>query len=282
MKGSNADYFIATTVDLLSTGVDIPQVLDIVFFRYMKSPISFYQMVGRGTRLEEDKISFTIYDYTDATRLFGEDFRVKPKVPPKEDGGPEDPEPPVIVTADGFEAEITPAGRYIVTQQDGQIKRVTVEEYKQGIAEHIVQQTATLSEFRDKWVDPVIRHTLLVSLVTSGYSPEIVRQVENMTAYDMYDVLVNIVYRAEPKERTAQAFSFTYKQRPWLDTLPEETKAVILAIANQFIDGGTEAFESGEIFNIQAVRKAGGIAALKKGGNAAELIQQTKLRMFAA
>ncbi|MDR1932307.1 MAG: hypothetical protein LBQ57_05710 [Spirochaetales bacterium] len=149
-------------------------------------------------------------------------------------------------------------------------------------AQHIVQQIATLSEFRGKWVDPVVRHALLVSLVTSGYSPEIVRQVENMTAYDMYDVLVNIVYGAEPKERTARAFSFTYKQRPWLDTLPEETKAVILAIANQFIDGGTEAFESGEIFNIQAVRKAGGIEALKKGGNAAELIQQTKLRMFAA
>jgi type I restriction enzyme R subunit len=93
---------------------------------------------------------------------------------------------------------------------------------------------------------------------------------------------VNIAYGAEPKERMARAFSFTYKQRPWLDTLPEETKAVILVIANQFIDGGTEAFESGEIFNIQAVRKAGGIAALKKGGIAAELIQQTKLRMFAA
>jgi type I restriction enzyme R subunit len=57
---------------------------------------------------------------------------------------------------------------------------------------------------------------------------------------------------------------------------------VILAIASQFIDGGTEAFESNEIFNVQAVKQAGGISALKKGGNAAELVQQTKLRMFAA
>jgi type I restriction enzyme R subunit len=61
MKGSNTDYFTAATVDLLSTGVDSPTVRNIVFFRYMKSPISFYQMVGRGTRLAEDKLSFTIY-----------------------------------------------------------------------------------------------------------------------------------------------------------------------------------------------------------------------------
>jgi len=46
MKGSKSDYFIATTVDLLSTGVDIPSIRNIAFFRYVKSPISFHQMVG--------------------------------------------------------------------------------------------------------------------------------------------------------------------------------------------------------------------------------------------
>ncbi len=50
-KGAAHSFFIASTVDLLSTGVDVPEVRNIVFFRYMTSPISFYQMVGRGTRL---------------------------------------------------------------------------------------------------------------------------------------------------------------------------------------------------------------------------------------
>ncbi|MCP4702210.1 MAG: DEAD/DEAH box helicase family protein, partial [Gammaproteobacteria bacterium] len=41
-------HFIAATVDLLSTGVDVPKVRNIVFFKYVRSPISFYQMIGRG------------------------------------------------------------------------------------------------------------------------------------------------------------------------------------------------------------------------------------------
>ena len=54
-------HFIATTVDLLSTGVDIPCIQNIVFFVYVASPISFYQMIGRGTRIDEsfDKFMFS-------------------------------------------------------------------------------------------------------------------------------------------------------------------------------------------------------------------------------
>ena len=45
------------------------------------SPIAFYQMLGRGTRIDEPtgKLVFTVYDYTGATRLFGEEFVTKPR-----------------------------------------------------------------------------------------------------------------------------------------------------------------------------------------------------------
>jgi type I restriction enzyme R subunit len=238
-------------------------------------------MVGRGTRLAEDKLSFTIYDYTDATRLFSEEFKSRLQKP-KEGGSGGGGEKPVLIRVDGFEAEVTETGRYVVTQKDGKLERITIEDYKQGIAEHIVQDISTLTEFRGKWVDPAVRHALLLSLITSGYSPEIVRHVENMTEYDLYDVLVNIAYGAEPQKRQVRAFSFSYKQRPWLDALPEETKSVILAIANQFVDEGTEAFENHYLFDAEPVKTAGGIAALKKGGNATELIKETKIRIFAA
>ena len=281
MKGSNADYFIATTVDLLSTGVDIPAVRNIVFFRYMKSPISFHQMVGRGTRLAENKLMFTIYDYTDATRLFGEEFITKVKKPGMESSG-EPSDPPIVVRADGFEAEVTDAGRFVVTDVDGHPQRVSVEEYKQGLARKIVESVATLDEFREQWIDPSSRRRMLQDLVYSGYSPEIVRQVEDMTDYDMYDVLADLAYGAAPQKREARAFSFAYKQRTWLDSLPTETKAVILAISAQFAREGTEVFESQQLFNVAAVKKAGGIAALKYGGDPMKLIYETKARMFAA
>ena len=88
LRGASRSYFIATTVDLLTTGVDVPLFRNIVFFKYVRSPIAFYQMVGRGTRLDAPtgKLMFRVYDYTDATRLFGEDF--KTKYTPRQQRGP--------------------------------------------------------------------------------------------------------------------------------------------------------------------------------------------------
>ena len=79
-RGRQRSHIIATTKDLLTTGVNVPCVRNIVFFRYLHSPILFHQMVGRGTRIDEatDKLMFRIFDYTGATALFGEDFITPP------------------------------------------------------------------------------------------------------------------------------------------------------------------------------------------------------------
>lgn len=61
---------VAISVDMLDTGVDIPEVVNLVFFKPVKSKIKFWQMIGRGTRLcenlfgiEQDKNEFYILDY---------------------------------------------------------------------------------------------------------------------------------------------------------------------------------------------------------------------------
>ncbi len=63
---------VATTVDLLTTGVDIPSVKNIVFLRTVSSVALFNQIIGRGTRIDEasNKYFFRIIDYTGATKLF--------------------------------------------------------------------------------------------------------------------------------------------------------------------------------------------------------------------
>jgi type I restriction enzyme R subunit len=62
---------IAVTVDMLSTGVDIPKLENIVFLRPVKSRILFEQMMGRGTRLcpEINKTHFTVFDCFGGTLL---------------------------------------------------------------------------------------------------------------------------------------------------------------------------------------------------------------------
>ena len=62
---------VATTVDLLTTGVDIPPVKNIIFLRTISSVVLFNQIIGRGTRIDEasGKMFFRIIDFTGATRL---------------------------------------------------------------------------------------------------------------------------------------------------------------------------------------------------------------------
>lgn len=129
LKGSNRNFFIATTVDLLSTGVDVPSLRNVAFFKYMKSPIMFYQMVGRGTRLDmtTDKLMFRLYDYTNATRLFGKSFLSK--LAPKGGGGDSPPpEPPLTIVVEGFEVQIVAEGRSVLTMVDGQTMPMAVED----------------------------------------------------------------------------------------------------------------------------------------------------------
>ena len=75
---------IATTAELLSTGVDVPSCRNIVFMKTLSSPILFKQIIGRGSRVDPatDKMWFRIIDYTGATHLFDEWDR--PPGPPPE------------------------------------------------------------------------------------------------------------------------------------------------------------------------------------------------------
>ncbi|MGW1654059.1 EcoAI/FtnUII family type I restriction enzme subunit R [Streptomyces atratus] len=71
-KADSSQPVIAVTSRLLSTGVDLPAVRNVVLFRRMASMPEFKQVIGRGTRLcpEIGKESFDIIDFVEATRLF--------------------------------------------------------------------------------------------------------------------------------------------------------------------------------------------------------------------
>ena len=75
---------VATTAELLSTGVDVPSCRNIVFMKTIASPVLFKQIIGRGSRTDPatDKLWFRIIDYTDATRLL--DDWDRPPGPPSE------------------------------------------------------------------------------------------------------------------------------------------------------------------------------------------------------
>ena len=294
-KGSNRDYFIATTVELLSTGVDVPSLRNVVFFKYMKSPILFYQMVGRGTRIDvtTEKLMFYIYDYTNATRLFGQAFITKltgrggeadPR--PGDDGfvePPDDREPPQIVTVKGFDVQISDQGRFVLGRVNGQAMPIPVAEYEAQLAEQLISAAATSGEFRDRWVSREAREDLLRELVDGGRSPKVVQLLRDMNDFDLFDVLGQLGYDLPPLTRMSRFATFTQQHTDWLKSMPPKSARTVEAIAQQFVYEGTDGLENRQLFQVPSVMSAGGLPALKLvGGKPWDVLQEMKVRLFAA
>lgn len=284
LRGASRSHFVAATVDLLTTGVDVPVVRNVAFFRYLKSPIAFHQMVGRGTRLDpaSGKLMFRVHDYTDATRLFPEGFVVEPPRP--REGGGDPPVPPLppepIIRVAGFEVQIRPDGHHILTGIDGRAVPVPVAEYRRRLAEKLLAEAAALDDFRAIWIDPPRRSELLYSLPGGGGAAVLLRELEGMEAYDLYDVLARLGYRVEPLTRAYRVGQFNYRDADWLGAMPERARGVVTALANQFALAGTEALESRDVFSTPEVVRAGGLAALRQVGEPADVLRETKRRIL--
>jgi type I restriction enzyme R subunit len=73
------DPTIAISVDMLDTGIDVPEIVNLVFFKLVRSKTKFHQRMGRGTRLcknlfgpEQDKACFYVFDYCQNFEFFAE------------------------------------------------------------------------------------------------------------------------------------------------------------------------------------------------------------------
>lgn len=76
-KVAEKDPHIAVSVDMMDTGIDVPEIVNLVFFKRVRSKIKFWQMIGRGTRLckdlfgaDQDKQHFLIFDYVGNFEFF--------------------------------------------------------------------------------------------------------------------------------------------------------------------------------------------------------------------
>jgi len=119
-------------------------------------------------------------------------------------------------------------------------------------------------------------------IVGAGYSPSVLRLVENMNDFDLYDVLADLAYGLAPRTRENRTLAFRYKHTSWLEQMPSPASGAIKAIADQFAIGGTEGLENPHIWQVPEVAAAGGLKALSTAGEPKAILRETKERMFAA
>ena len=293
MRGSGQRAFIACTVDLLEAGVDIERLNAVVFFRYLQSPIKFYQMVGRGTRIHEEtqKYKFWLYDYTDVTNLFGTDFITKPPRPRGGgdgggDGGIIDdppwppPEPPSVAEMGGHYVTVTPQGRFILTSRDGRDTPIPVDEYRREVIQRVVSEAHNLDEFRQLWIETQKRRSLINHLLGDNFSPEVIREIDQMADFDLYDFFGHHGYHARALRRTERGNLYISGNAGWFGGMAAKAATVLKGLGHQFSQGGTEALETPALWEVPEIKLAGGLVALKKIGQPVAVMHEAKGRLF--
>ena len=291
MRGSGERAFIACTVDLLEAGVDIERLNAVVFFRYLQSPIKFYQMVGRGTRIHEEtsKYKFWVYDYTDVTLLFGTDFITKPPRPGGGsgggdttggggDGGGDNPAP--VAEIGGHRVIVNPQGRFILSRRDGRDVPIPVDEYRREMIQRVLSEAHNLNEFRELWIESQKRRQLIDYLLGDNFSPELIREIDRMNDYDLYDFFGYHGFKARALKRPERGELFITRNQSWFHGMDSKTATVLKGLGHQFAKGGTEALETPALWEVPEIKLAGGISALRGLGKAIDVIHQAKERLF--
>lgn len=292
MRGSGERAFIACTVDLLEAGVDIERLNAVVFFRYLQSPIKFYQMVGRGTRIHEEtqKYKFWLYDYTDVTDLFGTDFITRP---PRSDGGKSsgetgglyDPqeqpsEPSSVGIVGGQYVVVDSLGRFILSRRNGRDTKIPVDEYRREVIQRVLSEARNLDEFRNLWIEAQKRRSLINHLLGDNFIPEVIREIDEMADFDLFDFFGHHGYHARALKRTERGNLYITGNDAWFGTMDGKTAVILKGLGHQFAQGGTEALETPSLWEVPEIKIAGGLSALKILGEPAVVMHEAKGRLF--
>jgi type I restriction enzyme R subunit len=258
---------------------------------YLQSPIKFYQMVGRGTRIHEEtaKYKFWLYDYTGVTDLFGTEFITKPPRPRGDGGtgsggeGGDDEgggDGPPVAEIGGKQVLINPQGRFILVSRDGRDTPIPVDEYRKEVMARVLAEAHTLDEFRALWIETTKRRDLIDHLLGDNFSPEVIREIDRMGDFDLYDFFGHHGYHARALKRAERSGQYIDLNTVWFDGMDPKAATVLKSFGHQFAQGGTDALETPALWDVAEIRMVGGLAALRGLGKPSDVVREAKGRLF--
>ena len=263
---------IVTTSELLTTGVDAKTCKLIVLDKTITSMTNFKQIIGRGTRIDEEnnKWFFTIMDFKKATALFRDpDFDGEPVVI-YEPGDDDDPVPPDPVYPDidddsstaeespgvykvrvsGVEAKIL-SERIEYIGPDG---RLITEAYKDFSRQQIRSEYASLTEFLTHWNKAKKKQVIIEELEEHGIVLDRLA-AEVGKDYGDFDLICHIAYDQPPLTRKERANKV--KKRNYFTKYGEQARAVLTALLDKYADEGVGTLENPKILRLPPFKDMG-------------------------
>lgn len=264
---------IATTSRLMTTGVDAQTCHLIVLDRRIKSMTEFKQIIGRGTRINEDygKLYFTIMDFRQATALFAdpdfdgdpvqvyEPLPMDPILPGVIDPGSveEGPEPPIEPDPGGRKYYVQNVEVRVATERvqylDEKGKLIT-ESLKDYSRKTLLREYTTLDEFLTVWNDAERKQAILQELAAKGvFLDELAEQVGH--DYDPFDLICHIAYDRPPLTRRERAEQV--KKRDVFAKYGGKARSVLDALLEKYAFTGIGSVESLEILKVDPLTTLG-------------------------
>ncbi len=281
---------IATTSKLMTTGVDAQTCKLIVLDQTINSPTEFKQIIGRGTRINEDygKFYFTIIDFKKATEQFadpdfdGDPVQIyepkpdDPLVPPDDGDNQEDDNfetSPPDESDDGGNQEDDdsktpppePTRRYVVANVEVKVAaervqyfdangKLITESLKDYTRKAIAKDFASLDDFLKCWSSADKKQAIVDELAQEGIFFEALAD-EIGRDCDPFDLLCHIVWDMPPltrRERTERV-----KKRNYFTEYGEQAKRVLDALLDKYADEGVAQIEENQVLTVVPFNQIG-------------------------
>ncbi len=275
---------IATTSKLMSTGVDAQTCKLIVLDQRIQSMTEFKQIIGRGTRINEDynKFYFTIIDFKKATELFADpDFDGDPvqiyepkhlndsPVPPELPEGEEledgyqylEPSQDNLWTnvAESTDSEYEPnARRYVVANVEVKVVaervqyfnangKLITESLKDYTRKALTKEFASLDEFLRRWSSADKKQAIVDELANEGVFFEALAE-EIGKDCDPFDLLCHVAWGMPPLTRQERAEQV--KKRNYFTQYGDQARRVLEALLDKYADEGVGQIEETQILTV--------------------------------
>ena len=286
---------IATTSKLLSTGVDAKTCKLIVLDQRIQSMTEFKQIIGRGTRIDEEhgKRFFTIMDFKRATELFadpdfdgdpvqiyepGIDDPILPDDELAEDGSIEIDGEDVSVTDitwDGEDgADDRPRKLYLdnVTvdvlakrvQYLGPDGKLITESLRSYTKKTVRKDYRTLHDFLRRWADAEKKQAIIEELEGLGVSLDGLREeVKNGDQFSAFDLLCHVAYGQPPLTRRERAEQV--KKRNYFAKYEGQARVVLEALLDKYADEDFAPLENATVLQLKPFDEIGTPVEIVRG-----------------
>jgi len=274
---------IATTSKLMTTGVDAQTCKLVVLDQHIKSMTEFKQMIGRGTRINEDygKYWFTIMDFKKATELFADEAFDGPPIVIYNPGPNDPPEPPDEVGEEGASGGVVPGddtggedyppgpegkrAKYYIGDVEVQVIAERVQYYgpegkliteslKDYTRKAVRKDYSTLDEFLKRWTAADRKAAVIKELEEHGVLLEALA-LEVSKDCDAFDLICHVAFDQPALTRRERAEQV--KKRNYFTKYGEQARKVLEALLEKYADTGIENIDDIKILTLDPFSKMG-------------------------